>query len=224
MHNAEKAASLSLGFLEITLAAPLWFFGFDSLMEFVAFAIAMAVALQAMKGYTLAKERTLLYLNLSFILLGAGLLVDGLANLVVLLSRFHRGFLFLSAVGYTINFVAQVLAYGILVIAYLHQTRGSGNQIAAAAVPITLFEHNPFTELILIFLVIYIAAQTAINYRISKTTNSLLVFCAFASLAIGHVFFLLFTIAPIFFPFAHVAQLFGFLLLLGMLFRVNQAQ
>jgi len=206
------------------LAAPIWFFGFDSLMEFIAFAIAMAVALQAMKGYALAKERTLLYLNLSFILLGAGLLVDGLANLIVLLSRFHKGFLFLSAVGYTINFVAQVLAYGILILAYLHQTRGWGSQLVAAAVPLTLLEHNPLTELILIFLVIYIAAQTAINYNVSKTTTSLLVFGAFTSLTIAHVFFLLFALAPIFFPFAHVAQLFGFLLLLGMLFRVNQTQ
>ncbi len=78
------------------LPAPFWFFGFDSFMEFIAFAIAMAVAFQAMKGYTLSRERTLLYLNISFLLLGAGLLVDGLANLIVLLSRFHRNLLYLS--------------------------------------------------------------------------------------------------------------------------------
>jgi hypothetical protein len=87
-----------------------------------------------------------------------------------------------------------------------------------------LIERNAFTELILIFLLVYIAAQTAINYSVSRTRHALLVFSAFTSLAIGHVFFLLFTVAPIFFPFAHIAQLFGFLLLLGMLFRVNQPQ
>jgi hypothetical protein len=194
-------------------------------MEFVAFAIAVAVAFQAMKGYTLVKERTLLYLNFSFILLGAGLLVDGLANLIVLMSRFHRSLLYLSRVGYTIDFVAQVLAYGILVFAYLAQTRTLGEgQFAVATVPLLLLEHNPFTELILIFLLVYITTQTATNYTVSKNTNSLLVFGAFASLAIAHVFFLLFTIAPIFFPFAHIAQLFGFLLLLAMLFRVNQTR
>jgi hypothetical protein len=58
------------------MLAPLWFFGFDSLMEFIGFAIASAVAYQALKGYRLSKERTLLYLNLSFGLLGAGLLID----------------------------------------------------------------------------------------------------------------------------------------------------
>ena len=193
-------------------------------MEFIAFAIAMAVAFQAMKGYRLARERTLLYLNFSFLLLGAGLLVDGLANLIVLLSKFHRNFLFLSRIGYTIDFLAQLVAYVILVIVYLQQTRAWNSQLAAAALPLALLESNPLTELVLIFLLVYISGQSAINYNVSKTTNSLLVFGAFTSLAVAHVFFLLFTIAPIFFPFAHISQLFGFLLLLGMLFKVNQTQ
>jgi len=192
-------------------------------MEFIAFAIATAVAYHALKGYRLSRERTLLYLNLSFVLLGAGLLIDGLANLVVLLIRFHRAFLFLSAFGYTINFLAQLLAYGLLVFAYIQQTRNVGAQVAmAAAVPALLFEHNPVTELILIFLLAYIATQTAINYSMNKSASALLVFGAFASLAVAHLFFLLFTLAPVFFPFAHIAQLFGFMLLLAMLLRVNQ--
>jgi hypothetical protein len=193
-------------------------------MEFIAFAIAMAVAFQAIRGYTLSKERTLLYLNFSFLLLGAGLLVDGLANLVILLSRFHRNFLYLSRVGYTIDFVAQLVAYLILVLVYFQQTRAWSGQLAALALPLALYEINPLMELVLIFLLVYISAQTAANYNVMKTTNSLLVFGAFLSLAVAHVFFLLFTIIPIFFPFAHISQLFGFLLLLGMLFKVNQSQ
>jgi hypothetical protein len=204
------------------LVAPSWFFGFDSLMEFIAFAIALAVAYQALKGYRLSNEKTLLYLNLSFVLLGAGLLIDGLANLVILLARFHRAFLFLYPLGYTMNFFAQVLAYGLLVFAYIEQTRNVNTQIAMAAAPLLLFEHNAVTELILIFLLVYISAQTAINYSMNRTTNALLVFGAFTSLALSHLFFLIYTITPVFFPFAHVAQLFGFLLLLAMLLRVNQ--
>ena len=210
------------------LPSPAWFFGFDALMELIAFVIAMAVAFQAMKCYTLSKERTLLYLNFSFILLGAGLLADGLASLVVLMSRFHRGgFLFLSNVGYTIYFFAEMFAYGILIFAYLRQTRSWSMQLAVAAfpiMPIMLAEHNPFSELILIFLLGYIAAQTGINYSISKTVNALLVFGSFTFLAVSHVFFLLSTVASILFPFAHISQLFGFLLLLAMLFRVNQTR
>jgi len=204
------------------LPTPAWFFGFDSLMEFIAFTIAIAVAYQALKGYRLSKERTLLYLNLSFVLLGAGLLIEGLSNLVVVLARFHRGFLILAPIGYTINFITQVLAYGVLIFTYVQQTRKMGVEVAMAAVPLLLFERNAFTELILIFLLAYIAIQTLINYSINKTTTSLLVLGAFVSLVLSHMFFLLFTLAPLFFAFAHIAQLFGFLLLLAMLLRVNQ--
>jgi hypothetical protein len=191
-------------------------------MEFIAFTIAIAIAFQAMKSYRLTKERSLLYLNFSFVLLGAGLLVDGLANIILLINRPHRGPLFLSSFGYTISFFAQVLAYIILIFAYLQQTRAWATQIAAF-LPI-LFLHNAFTELILIFLLVYIVAQTMINYSVNKTANSLLVFSAFTSLVVAHVFFLFFLIQPFFFIFAHFAQLLGFLLLLKMLFRLNKVQ
>lgn len=190
-------------------------------MELIAFAIAIAVAYHAVKGYRLFKERTLLFLNLSFSLLGAGLLIDSLSNTIVLVADFRREFLPLIGVGYTINFITQVLAYGILVFAYMQRAGNMGGETTLAVVPFIFFEHNGVAELILIFLLVFIAANTAINYSINRTTNSLLVVSAFLSLSVSHVFFLLFTIAPIFFPFAHVAQLFGFLLLLGMLLRVN---
>ena len=200
-----------------------WFLGFDSLMELIAFAIALAVSYQALKGYKLVRERTLLYIHFSFLLLGAGLFIDSMSSLVVLISRFHIGLLFLYAIGYTINFIAQFFAYSILVVAYMQQSRNVPVQLAATAVLSAMFfERNAWTELILIFLLVYIAAHTAINYSMNKTTGTLLVFGAFASLALAHFFFLMFVLFPIFFPFAHIAQLFGFLLLLAMLLRVNQ--
>ena len=194
-------------------------------MEFIAFVIAIAIANQALKGYQLSKERTLLYLNISFVLIGTGLLVDGLSGLIVLLAHVRRAFLFLFGIGYTINFLAQLVAYGLLVFAYIHQARnvGGGPLVAAAAMPVLFFERNAISELILIFLLVYIATQTGINYSINKGTNALLVFGAFASLALAHVFFLIFTVAPIFFPIAQITQLFGFILLLAMLLRVNRS-
>ncbi len=208
------------------MATPLilsWFLGFDSLMEIIGFAIAFAVAYQALKGYRLAKERTLLYLHFSFVLLGVGLLVDGLASLVVLVSHFLRALLYLYAVGYTINFFAQLVAYGMLVVAYLQQTRSTSSQLAAAAaVSVLFFERNAITELILLFLIVYITAQTAMNYSLNRNTNTLLVFGAFASLSLAHFFFLIFILVPVFFVFAHITQLLGFLLLLAMLLRVNR--
>jgi hypothetical protein len=194
-------------------------------MEFIAFIIAIAVAYQALKGYKLSRERTLLYVHFSFVLLAVGLLVDGLSSIIVLLSHFLRALLYLYALGYTINFITQFVGYGILVVAYLLQTRNASVQLAVAApiASILFIERNAFTELILIFLLVYITAQMGINYSMSKTTNGLLVLSAFASLSLAHFFFLMFMVRPIFFPLAHIAQLFGFLLLLAMLLRVNQA-
>lgn len=201
---------------------PLWFFGFGSIMEFIAFIIAIAIANQALRGYKLSKEKTLLYLNISFVLIGAGLLVDSLSGFMVFLA-FHRHILlFAFAFGYSINFFAQVVAYGLLVYAYIYQARSLSGSLVLAAVPVLFFERNALTELILIFLLAYIAAQTGINYNIHKGTNSMLVFGAFLSLTFAHVFFLIFTIIPIFYPIAHITQLVGFLLLLVMLLRVNR--
>lgn len=191
-------------------------------MELIEFAIAIAIAYQALKGHRLFKERTLLLLNLSFTLLGVGLLTDSLSNTIVLATRFRREFLPLVGLGYTINFITQALAYGILIFAYLHRSDKSDRNVALAALPVVFFEQNAASELILIFLLVYIAAQTAMSYSMNRSSNSLLVFGAFTSLVISHLFFLLYTIVPIFFPFAHIAQLFGFILLLGMLLRVNQ--
>src|SRR3989304_8335443 len=137
--------------LVVAVPHPLaWFLGFDSLMEFIAFVIAAAVAYQALKGYRLSKERTLLYLHFSFVLIGAGLLVDGLSGIVVLLSQFHRGFLVLYALGYTINFIAQLIAYGLLVFAYFQQTRNAPVQFTAATAVLSVlfFDRNAFAELI----------------------------------------------------------------------------
>ncbi len=192
-------------------------------MEFIGFAIAFAVAFQALKGYKLSNERTLLYLNLSFLLIGTGLLVDGLANVILALARFPRTFLFLYSFGYSINFIAQLVAYGLLVFAYIQQTRNVSTQVLVAAVLPALFsEYNAVTELILLFLLVYIATQTAINYSINKSEKALLVFGAFTSLAVAHLFFLLFALQAIFFVLAHIVQLFGFILLLAMLLRVNR--
>ena len=120
-----------------------WFFGFGSMMEFIAFVITIAVAYQALKAYNLSKEKTLLYLNLSFVLIGAGLLIDGLSGLIVLLARLHREFFYLFGVGYTINFIAQLIAYGLLVYAYVHQARNvtAATQVLAA-VPVLFFQRN----------------------------------------------------------------------------------
>jgi len=224
------------------LIRPLWFVGFDSLMEFVAFIIALAIAFQAFKGYRLTKQRTLLYVQFSFALLSAGLLVDSLAGFLGILARSLKGIEILTQVGYTIYFLAQVLAYGILVYAYVSQTRTlstasltlplaslSGIEALQASQspvvkPLPLLEYHPISEIVLLFLIVYIAFQTAINYSATKERNALLVFLGFLLLALSHLFFILALLRPLFFVFGHVFQLLGFVSLLMMLLRVTRTK
>lgn len=73
------------------MVGPRWFVGFDSLMELVAFLIALAIAYQALKGYRLTKQRTLWYVHFSFAVLSAGLLIDSLIGFLGILARTLRG-------------------------------------------------------------------------------------------------------------------------------------
>jgi len=221
------------------LIRPLWFVGFDSLMEFVAFIIALAIAFQAFKGYRLTKQKTLMYVQFSFALLSAGLLIDSLAGFLGILARSLKGVEILTQVGYTIYFLAQVLAYGILVYVYVSQTRALSKtsvslslvslsgfaalQASQAPVikPLPLLEYHPISEIVLLFLIFYITFQTGINYSATKDRNALLVFLGFLLLALGHLFFTLIPLGPLLFVLGHVLQLLGFVSLLTMLLRVT---
>lgn len=221
---------------------PLWFVGFDSLMEFIAVIIALTIAFQAFKGYRLTRQRTLLYVQFSFALLSAGLLIDSLTGFLGILARSLKGVEILTQVGYTIYFLAQVLAYGILVYAYVSQTRAmSTTSVSPLLVPLfgfstlqvsqapvikalPLLEYHPISEIVLLFLVVYIAFQTGINYSATKDRNAFLVFLGFLLLALSHLFFTLMLLGPLFFVFGHVFQLLGFVSLLTMLLRVTRAK
>jgi hypothetical protein len=206
-------------------------------MELIAFVIAVAIAYQALKGYRLTKQKTLWYVHLSFAALSAGLLVDSFAGLLGIVARTLRGAVALSLVGYEIYFVAQLIAYGLLIYAYVSHTR-TLNTIPSAAVLSSLFgfvtlqafpirffgpfvEYHPVAEIILLVLVTYIAIQTGLNYSATKDRNALLVFLAFLLLALSHLFFILEPFSAFYFVIGHVLQLLGYISLLWMLVRVT---
>lgn len=225
------------------MVGPLWFVGFDSLMELVAFLIALAIAYQAFKGYRLTKQRTLLYVHFSFVLLSVGLLIDSVAGFLGMLARALRVTVALTLVGYSIYFLAQLLAYGLLIYAYVSQTRN----LSTTSIPLLLappfssatlqappgalikllgplVEYHPISEIVLLFLIFYVAVQTGLNYSATKDRNAFLVFLAFLFLALSHLFFILEPFSPLLFVIGHVLQLSGFLSLLTMLLRVTGAK
>ncbi len=211
----------------MTALLPVWFVGFDSIMELISFLVAAGVGYQALKGFRLTREKTLLYIHFSFILLSAGLLIDALPTLLLFITRTPRRVFLLSELGDIIFFLAQLFAYGLLIFAYLQHTKRLASAATLSGIALfASFEANPSRELILVFMLAYITAQTTINYSIRRQTNSLLVMLCFALLTLGHVFFLLAfeLLNPTYGVFANFLQLFGFLSLFWMLLRVNRGR
>jgi hypothetical protein len=211
-------------------------------MELVAFIIALAIAYQALKGHRLTKQKTLWYVHFSFGILSAGLLIDSLAGLIGIAARTLRGTIAFTAIGYSIYFFAQLLAYSFLIYAYVSQTRtlstptspvllaslfGFATLQASPGIVARLFgplEYHPVSEILLLFLVLYVAVQTGANYSATKDRNALLVFLAFLLLAFSHLMFILQPISPLLFVIGHLLQLSGFVSLLAMLLRVTRNQ
>jgi len=211
-------------------------------MESVAFIIALAIAYQALKGYRLTKQRTLWYVHFSFAVLSAGLLIASLTGFLGILARTMRGTLSLTWVGYSIYFLAQLLAYSMLIYAYVSQTRTLGTTpvvatlasllgFATQASPAQgirllgpLVEYHPIPETLLLFLVLYIAVQTGMNYLSTKDRNAFLVFLAFLLLTLSHLFFILQPFGALLFVIGHILQLLGFVSLFTMLLRVTRSQ
>ena len=211
-------------------------------MELVAFIIALAIAYQALKGYRLTKQRTLWYVHFSFGVLSAGLLIDSLAGFIGIAARTLRGTIAFTAIGYSIYFFAQLLGYSILIYAYVSQTRtlnistspvllaslfGFATLQAGPGIVARLFgplEYHPVSEILLLFLVFYVAVQTGTNYSATKDRNAFLVFLAFLLLALSHLLFILQPISPLLFVIGHLLQLSGFVSFLAMLLRVTRNQ
>jgi len=225
------------------MLGPRWFVGFDSLMEFVAFIIAVAIAYEAFKGYRLTKQKTLLYVHFSFAVLSAGLLIDSLAGFLGILARALKGLVALTLVGYAICFLAQMVAYVILIVAYVSQSRTlNATPVSLSLVPLfglvtlqattpptirllgPLIEYHPVSEIVLLFLVFYITVQTGLNYSASKDANAFLVFLGFLLLALSHLLFILMPFSAMLFVIGHVLQLLGFVSLLSMLLRVTRTK
>jgi hypothetical protein len=211
-------------------------------MELAAFIIALAIAYQALKGYRLTKQKTLWYVHFSFAVLSVGLLIDSLTGLIGVAVRTLRGTIAFTTSGYSVYFFAQLLAYSILIYAYVSQTRTLGTPAspallaslfgfatlqAAPGIVTRLFgpiEYHPVSEILLLFLVLYVTVQTGTNYSATKDRNAFLVFLAFLLLALSHLFFILQLISPLLFVIGHLLQLSGFVSFLAMLLRVTRKQ
>jgi len=201
-----------------------WFIGFDVAMGMVSAFVAFAVSYYAGKAFRLTSDRLLLYLNLSFALLGVGLLTDSLTTLYAYGRIFSGGFPVAGRVllvGNLVFSVSEIAAFSLLAYLYMRKTAGLG-VLAAAPMRYLSKTYNPIAETILIFLLGYITLQALTNYGVRRETDSLLVFSGFLFILLGHCCLLLIFLSPLLYVAAYLAQLVGFLCFLAMLLRLGK--
>ncbi len=147
--------------------------------------IAFFIGYRAVKFYNLSKEKIFLHLNIAFLLLGAGSLTYFLgSSTALLLVRYPRalesGFAASLLGGASlILVVSEVLAYTSLALGYVHRER--------VAAPL-LFTIGIMTlsNLICLFLLIYIVMNLFIAYSRGRSKRTLTVLLGFVLMSLGH--------------------------------------
>jgi len=198
------------------------FIGFDVLMELVSSIIALIIAYYAALGYKALMSRVLLYLNLSFSVLGCGLFIDALltAYAVSVISIAESEALLLLKASTFILYFCEVTAFGLLTYAYVRQ-RLSASMPMAPMVIALLRGYTPVVEAVIAAILLFIFVQTASNAASSRSKPSIMVSASFLLLCLSHIFFMLTRTWVPSYVVAHTLQLAGFACLLAMLLMVR---
>ncbi len=192
----------------------------DLIMETISALISFSVAYFAMKAYKLTGNKSLMYLYYGFSILGAGMLTRVFAtSYIIMIARGGakiRGLIFSMSLIYGLM---RTLAYTLFTLAYIVRTKSIESIETAIIAPLIL---NPYFEFIQIALLIYITAQSAMNYLENRNINSLLIFTGFLLILISHLTFMYSIVMKQVYIIAHLIQLLGFTCMLLMLVKVGR--
>ncbi len=195
---------------------PLLVFGLDIAMEVLSGVIALLVGFYAGRGYRLTGERLFLYLNISFLLMGVGLTVDGVAGIYGALMR-ARGIppYGVLVAGELFMYACEAAAFIVLAALY---TRWKPEVLPAA---LALGWYNPGLELLLVGLSLYVALQALSRVKIGEGK---FVVAGFSLLAVSHLSFMASSLFILAYLLGHAAQLAGFTLFLAVVWEARRSR
>ncbi len=193
----------------------------DLIMETVSAIISFSVAYYSMKAFKITQNRSLMYLYYGFSILGACMLTRVIATtyIVALARSLEAKTRILVSTASLIYGAMRTASYALFVLAYITRAGGEPKLETAIIAPIIL---NPYFEFIEVALLIYVVAQSAINFIELKNANSLLIFSGFTLILISHLAFMYSIIMKPVYVLAHILQLLGFTSMLIMLLRVGR--
>jgi len=224
-----------------------WFIGFSSAMEMAEGLIALSTCYYALRFYGLTGEKSLLWFQVAFLLLGVGLLSHGITTSVVI-------FFLLPSLGpitatrvlkaiALVLFSCEAMSYGILIFSYLRAGEGRGRAprgaelvLLAPVAPtakrpprippeelVKWIRYHPFLEAIVLVMLVYLAFRGIHSLTGREGLSSFLVGFAFLFLTIAHTCFMLSPVLASLYVVGHILQLLAFTCFLGVVLRVMAA-
>ncbi|MCD6536620.1 MAG: hypothetical protein J7K49_06280 [Thaumarchaeota archaeon] len=190
-------------------------FGYDIVMEIISSAVAFIISYYAYRAYSVTKKKSFLLLQLGFTFAGLGLLLDSmLVSAAIALRVLH-----LTATGYTLYFIATIIAYGFILGSYAADRLEPSEGHIASILPLIGFGALP--EGILLTLAAAVTIQLGLNFFLNRSIDKFLVLIAFIFIVFGHLFFMLQAIRFAGFLIAgHVFRFLGFASFLVFVLRV----
>jgi len=167
----------------------------DVWMEAASSLIGLLVGIYALKAYRIVRERSLLYLNTSFLVIGSGMLTRAFV-LVYLVTTQHLQLRFLLQAVNLIYLLSTLVGYLMLALAY--SGRGWGKATIAAQLVSLLEMSRPllFLHLIDVFLLIYVCSNLVSSYLAERSRAQLPVLAGFLLILSSHAMPLLAIIYP----------------------------
>lgn len=212
---------------------PAWFFVVDAVLAFLGMSAACLIVLLSVKALRLTKEPKFLYFTFAFSLIGGGLLVRSVTNVLVFvvspyvdsvlgsqLYELRNMFLFL---GYGVFIVGTILGYVLLAVSTL-KTRERRVIVLLSALALLLQSlsgsyYVSFYVSSAVFLS-FISYHMCQNFLQRKAATAFFVFGSFLLQLVASVAFLLDLMHPWFHYVAYAALLSGYGLLLVAMGRV----
>ncbi len=203
---------------------PIRFYGYDTIIYLASALIGFAIAYKAMKLHEMSGAKPHRFLYLAFTLLSVGMLTLSATTAFTYLKYFEahefiafNGLFDVADFGYWIYFLSSLVAYILLINAYSTKI----SEKFAIGFLIT-FNYYVYFNVLLFFLISFVAFKTATNYFSRKSKDAGLVAVGFVLIAAYHGLQLFTFASKLVYVLANLSLILGFLSLLIMLIRVNR--
>lgn len=206
---------------------PMRFYGFDTAIYFIGAIICLMIAYKATKLHSYSGKRQHFYLAAAFTILGVALATVTLTTAYTYYNMIYLGgsihffdqVFNVDDLGYWIYYISAFVAYALLVLMYTPELGKVGAFAPAIFFSARYFE---YFNILLFFMMAYVAFRAASHFFMNRTRPSLMVAAGFVLLAAYHAIIPFAMYDKVAYVVAHGAHIAGFASLLLMLLSTGK--